>query len=56
MPVCFANRSLKGSRRQYYVTEKEEITVVWAIKTFKSYIMGTYFKVETDHNELKALD
>ena len=29
--------------------------MVWAVKTFKSYIMCTRFKVVTDHNALKAL-
>ena len=55
MPVCFASRSLKGAERQYSVTDQEGIAVVWAVKTFKSYIMGTRFKVVTDHNALKAL-
>ena len=55
MPVCFASRSLKGSKRQYSVTDLEGLAVVWAVKTFKSYIMGTCFKVVTDHNTLKAL-
>ena len=55
MLVCFASRSLKGAKRQYSVTDQEGLAVVWAVKTFKSYIMGTRFKVVTDHNTLKAL-
>ena len=55
MPFCFASRSLKGAKRQYSVTDQEGLTVVWAVKTFKSYIMGTCFKIVTDHNTLKAL-
>ena len=55
MPVCFASRSLKGAKRQYSVTDQEGLAVVWAIKTFKSYIMGTRYKVVIDHNMLKAL-
>ena len=31
------------------------LAVVWAVKTFRLYIMGTHFKVVTDHNPLKAL-
>lgn len=54
MPFCFASRSLKGAERQYSVTDQEVLVVVWAVKTFKSYIMGTHFKVLTDHNTLKA--
>ena len=55
MPVWYASRSLKGAKRRYSVTDLEALAVVWAVKTFKSYIMGTRFKVVTDHNALKAL-
>ena len=55
MPVSNASRSLKGSKRRYGVTDIEALAVVWAVKTFKSYVMGTRFKVVTDHNALKAL-
>ena len=50
MPVLYASRYLKGAKRQYSVTGLEALAVVWAVKTFKSYIMGTRFKVVTDHN------
>ena len=55
MLVCFASRSLKGAKRRYSFTDQVGLAVVWAVKTFKSYIMGTRFKVVTDHNTLKAL-
>ena len=55
MPVSYASRSLKGAERQYSVTDLEALAVVWAVKTFRSYVMGTRFKVVTDHNALKAL-
>ena len=37
------------------MTDLEALAVVWAVKTFRSYVMGTRFKVVTDHNALKAL-
>ena len=37
------------------MTDLEALSVVWAVKTFKLYVMGTHFKVVTDHNTLKAL-
>ena len=55
MPVSYASRSLKGAERRYSVIDLEALAVVWAVKTFKSYIMGTRFKVVTDHNACKAL-
>ena len=41
MPVLYASRSLKGAKRRYSVTDLEALAVVWAVKTFKSYVMGT---------------
>ena len=55
MPVCYASKSLKGAKKHYSVTDQEGLAVVCAGKTFKSNIMGTHFKVVTDHNALKAL-
>ena len=55
MPVSYASRSLKGDKRQYSVTDLEALAVIWAVKTFRLYVMGTCFKVVTDHNALKAL-
>ena len=40
--------------RQYSVTDLKANTVVWAVKTFRLYSMGTPFKVMTDHSALKA--
>ena len=55
MPVLYASRYLKGAKRQYSLTDLEALAVVWAVKAFKLYVMGTRFKVVTDHNALKAL-
>ena len=37
------------------MTDLEALAVVWAVKTFRLYVMGTCFKVVTYHNVLKAL-
>ena len=55
MPVLYASRSLKRAKRQYTVTDIKALAVVWAVRTFGLYIMGTCFKVVTDHNALKDL-
>ena len=55
MPVSYASRSLRGAKKQFSLTDLEALAVVWAVKMFKFYIMGTRFKVVTDHNTLKAL-
>ena len=55
MPVSYASRSLKVAERQYSVTDLKALAVVWAVKTFRLFIMGTHFKVVIDLNALKAL-
>ena len=55
MPFSNARRSLKGAKRQYSMTDLKALAVVLAVKTFRLYVMGTHFKVVTDHNALKAL-
>ena len=37
------------------MTDQEALAVVWAVKTFNLYIMGTHFTIYTDHNAMKAL-
>ena len=55
MPVLYASRSLKGAERRNSVTDLKALAVVWAVKTFRFYVMGSIFKAVTDHNALKAL-
>ena len=52
--MLHASRSLKGEELRYNVTDLEALAVVLAFKTFSLYIIGTCFKVVTDHNALKA--
>ena len=54
MPVLYTSRFPKGAKRQYSVTDLGVIAVVYAMKTFRLYVMGTHFKVLTDHNVLKT--
>lgn len=37
------------------MTDLKALAIVWAVKTFRLYVMGTCLKVVTDHNVLKAL-
>ena len=53
--IAYASKSLTKPERQYSVTRKELLAVVMFINQFRQYLLGTTFKLRTDHNALKWL-
>ena len=43
-PISFASRALNRAERNYSVTDREGLALVWAVKTFKPYVFGMPFK------------
>ena len=54
-PIAYASRSLKPAETRYTATEIECLGMKWAVKTFRPYIHGRRFIMETDHIALKWL-
>jgi hypothetical protein len=53
--ISYASKTLTGPQLNYATMEKELLTVVFAIKKFSSYLVGTKVIVYTDHAALKYL-
>ena len=54
-PVAHASRSINKHEKQYDVAELEALGVVWAVKHFRSYLIGQKCTVYTDHAPLKSM-
>ncbi|GFY16310.1 retrovirus-related Pol polyprotein from transposon 17.6 [Trichonephila clavipes] len=54
-PIAFASRTPNKAERNYTVTERECLTVIWALNKFKTYFGSLLVKVITDHAALTKL-
>ena len=51
--VIFISRTLKGSEKYYFTTEKEMLAVVWALNKLDTYLRGAVgITIRTDHEAL----
>ncbi len=54
--VCaYASRTLRGAEKNYSVTEKECLGVIFGLKEFRVYLLNKKFKIYTDHVALQWL-
>jgi hypothetical protein len=53
--VSYASQTLLGPQLNYATTEKEILTIVFAMDKFRSYLVGAKIIVYTDHATFKYL-
>ena len=54
-PVAYGSRLCSGAERNYNVTRRELLAVIFGLKTFRQYLLGRHFVIRTDHAALQWL-
>ena len=54
--IAYASRKLQPREPKLGTTEKYCLGIVWAVETFRYYLFGRTFILQTDHNPLTWLN
>ena len=54
-PIVYLSRTLDQHKKNYTVSEKELLAVLWSIEKLRPYVEDNHFTVVTDHSALKWL-
>lgn len=52
--LAYASRLFKNAEKNYTISEKELLAILFALRKFHSYIVGTQFEIFTDHIALQS--
>ena len=53
--IAYGSKSLTTAERNYCVTKRELLAVVYFCRKYRTYLLGTRFRVRTDHGSLRWL-
>ena len=51
--IAYGSKAFSAEERNYCVTRRELLAIVWAMETYRYYLYGKRFTVRTDHASLK---
>ncbi|XP_069144451.1 uncharacterized protein [Solanum lycopersicum] len=54
-PIYYASKALNKAQKNYTVTERELLAVIFAFEKFRSYLLGSRVIAHTDHSTLRYL-
>ena len=54
-PIAYASRKLSFAKRNYTMTKREVLALVYALQKFRHYLLGRHFKMFIDHSALQYL-
>lgn len=49
--ITFASRKLSKAEKNYTTIEREGLAMVYALHKFRHYLLGSHFKMFTDHSD-----
>jgi hypothetical protein len=54
-PIYFVSQNLSQEERNYTMTEREGLAMIYALQKFRHYLLSSHFKLFTNHFALKYL-
>ena len=53
-PIAFESHKLKNYERHHSIYDKEMLAILHALTKFRQYLVGSKFKIKTDHKFITA--
>ena len=54
--IAYASKALNKAQRNYTTSDRECLAIIWGIRQFRTYLLGTKFDLYTDHSALQFLN